>query len=77
GLELARRSPAIVEVRLTAAIGTDLRLQNSFRDRLGYLISTGEDGPAAAHDATEALAHLRLRIEPRIGPPVTKGVASQ
>ena len=79
GLELARSSPAIVEATLSTPIGAQLSIQNSFRDRLGYLIGTGKDGRAAAHAATEALAHLRLRIEAGNVPAlsVAEGAGSQ
>ena len=63
GLDRAARSAQLVEVALTRQLGTRLRLENSFRDRLGYLISTGRDSRQAAAAAERALACVRLQIE--------------
>ena len=63
GLDRAARSAQLVEVALTRRPGTRLRLENSFRDRLGYLISTGQDSRQAAAAAERALACVRLQID--------------
>jgi S-sulfo-L-cysteine synthase (3-phospho-L-serine-dependent) len=63
GLDRAARSAQLVEVALTRQPGIRLRLENSFRDRLGYLISTGRDSRQAAAAAERALACVRLQID--------------
>jgi biotin carboxylase len=64
GLAQARRQPGVVDVVLTAEIGQQLTVRNSFQDRFGYLISAGEDGWMAAERAEHALAFIQPRIVP-------------
>jgi biotin carboxylase len=64
GLDRAAASPRVAEVALTRRPGTELTLEHSFRDRIGYLISTGRDSAAAAAAAERALGCIRLHIEP-------------
>lgn len=79
GVEEALRCPGVVAATLTATIGQQLRPQHSFRDRLGYVISRGEDGLSAARAADLALAHLELGIGPGSVPAlsIAEGTASQ
>jgi biotin carboxylase len=64
GLVAAGRQPGVVEVALTAELGQQLSVRNSFQDRFGYLISEGEDGWIAAERAEHALAFVEARIVP-------------
>jgi biotin carboxylase len=64
GLDQARRQPGVVDVVLTAGIGQQLNVRNSFQDRFGYLISAGEDGWIAADRADHAMAFIQPRIVP-------------
>jgi len=64
GLDRAAGFAQLVEVALTRLPGTSLRLENSFRDRLGYLIATGRDTRSAAAAVERALACVQLTIEP-------------
>ncbi|HEU5270676.1 MAG TPA: ATP-grasp domain-containing protein, partial [Jatrophihabitans sp.] len=64
GLDRAAGAAQVVEVVLTRQPGSELRLEHSFRDRVGYLISVARDAHAAGAAADRALGHLRLQIEP-------------
>lgn len=64
GLDRAAGCAQVVEVVLTRRPGSGLRLEHSFRDRVGYLISVARDAHAAGVAADRALAQLRLQIEP-------------
>ncbi|HEX8304819.1 MAG TPA: ATP-grasp domain-containing protein [Jatrophihabitans sp.] len=64
GLADAGRQPGVVEVVLTAELGQQLSVRNSFQDRFGYLISEGEDEEIAAERADHALALIEARIVP-------------
>jgi S-sulfo-L-cysteine synthase (3-phospho-L-serine-dependent) len=64
GLDRAAGWPRVTEVVLTRRPGSELSLEHSFRDRIGYLIGTGHDSRAAADVADRALGCVRLQIEP-------------
>ena len=64
GLDRAAGCAHIVDVVLTRRPGTELTVQHSFRDRVGYLISVGRHSEAAALAAERALGCVRLQIEP-------------
>lgn len=64
GLAEARRQPGVVDVVLTAGVGQQLDVRNSFQDRFGYLISAGEDGWIAAERADHAMTFIQPRIVP-------------
>jgi biotin carboxylase len=64
GVAQARRQPGVVDVVLTAEVGQQLSVRNSFQDRFGYLISAGEDGWIAAERADHAMAFIQPRIVP-------------
>ncbi|MFL6162622.1 MAG: ATP-grasp domain-containing protein [Jatrophihabitantaceae bacterium] len=64
GLDRAASCPQVTEVVLTRRPGSRLVLEHSFRDRVGYLMSTGRDSEQAAAAADRALACVRLQIEP-------------
>lgn len=76
GAEAARRTPRVIAVHLDDVDRRYRQRQHSFRDRLGYVISTGEDGLAAANAAELALARLELAMAPRsfVTEPITEGV---
>lgn len=59
GLDAARRAAHVA--RVTVRPGTPIRLTHSFRDRVGYVITTGPD---SARAADRALARIELRIQP-------------
>ncbi|MEO6501517.1 MAG: ATP-grasp domain-containing protein [Jatrophihabitantaceae bacterium] len=63
GVDLIRHTVARA-AGLTAELGQQLTVRNSFHDRFGYLVSTGEDGWAAAERAERALALIEARIVP-------------
>jgi biotin carboxylase len=73
GLDLATGCPDVVEVVLTRRPGSQLSLEHSFRDRLGYLISSGQDARTAAGAADRALGCVRLQIEPAQQPALLAG----
>lgn len=59
GLADAERLPGVHAVTLTVAPGSRIdELTQSFRDRLGYVIASGEDVPRAAAVAESALAAI-------------------
>ena len=62
GVTAARQLPGVVEVGLTCEIGQEVVLRQSFRDRLGYVIATAQEGAAAARAAEAGLDVLRARI---------------
>ncbi|HEV2886249.1 MAG TPA: ATP-grasp domain-containing protein [Jatrophihabitans sp.] len=64
GLSAAAQQPGVHEVVLTAELGQQLTVRNSFQDRFGYLISVGEDGWVAAERADRAMALIEARIVP-------------
>jgi len=64
GLDRAAGCAQVVEAVLTRRPGSELRVEHSFRDRVGYLISVGRDGQAAAAAAERALDCIRLQVEP-------------
>lgn len=64
GLAEASRQPGVLDVVLTAELGRQLTVENSFRDRFGYLISEGEDSWVAAGRAEHAMALIEARIVP-------------
>ncbi len=64
GFEQIRSYPGIVEAELTGVLGGATTIRHSFQDRLGYLLSTGADARAAAHNADRALARVELLIAP-------------
>jgi biotin carboxylase len=64
GLDRAARCTGVVEVALTRRPGAELTLEHSFRDRVGYLISTGRDPQVAAAAADRAVGCVHLQIEP-------------
>jgi biotin carboxylase len=64
GLAEASRQPGVVDVVLTAGLGQQLAVRNSFQDRFGYLISAGEDGWIAAERAEHAMSFIQPRIVP-------------
>jgi biotin carboxylase len=68
GLDRAAACPGVTEVVLTHRPGSQLSLEHSFRDRIGYLIAIGHRGDDAAAAATRALACVQLRIEPEHQP---------
>ena len=75
GLAEAAAQPGVQDVVLTAELGQQLMVRNSFQDRFGYLISVGEDGWVAADIADRALALIEARIVP--ASLVGRGSASQ
>jgi argininosuccinate lyase len=64
GLAEASRQPGVHDVVLTAESGQRLTVRNSFQDRFGYLISTGEDSWVSAERAERAVALIEARIVP-------------
>jgi hypothetical protein len=54
----------VTEVALIRRPGSELTLEHSFRDRVGYLIGTGPDIAVAAAAADRGLGCVRLQIEP-------------
>ncbi len=64
GVAEARRQPGVLDVVLTAEPGRHVEVRNSFQDRLGYLITTGQDGQVAAQAAEHAMALIEARIVP-------------
>ena len=62
GLTAARQLPGVVEVGLTCEIGQEVVLRQSFRDRLGYVIATADDGAAAARAAEAGVDVLRALV---------------
>jgi len=64
GLDRAAGCAQVTDVVLTRPPGSELRLEHSFRDRIGYLISVGRNAHAAAAAAERALGCVRLQIEP-------------
>lgn len=66
GLDRAACCAGVIEVALTRRPGSELELEHSFRDRIGYLISVGRDSLVAAAAADRALGCVRLQIEPAL-----------
>lgn len=64
GLAEASRQPGVHDVVLTAEPGQRLTVRNSFQDRFGYLISTGEDSWVSAERAERAIALIEARMVP-------------
>ena len=64
GLAEAGRQPGVRDVVLTVELGQQLTVRNSFKDRFGYLISTGEDGWVSAERAERAMALIEVGIVP-------------
>ncbi|MEV6521807.1 ATP-grasp domain-containing protein [Longispora sp. NPDC051575] len=76
GVEAARAVPGVVEVAVLREPG-ELVLRNSFQDRLGYVIATGEVGGSAARAAEAGLRELGAWITaapaPSVGGPGSGG----
>lgn len=62
GLAEARQSPGIEVAEITTAVGAELRLTHSFRDRVGYVIASGR---GAGHRAAQAAARIHIDLDPR------------
>jgi biotin carboxylase len=79
GLALAAAVPGIVAATFTGPTGSPVTVRHTFRDRVGYVISAGQDGVDAARAADHALAQIELRLEPGNVPDLTvaKGRSSQ
>ncbi len=71
GLDRAAAVPGVVAATFTGTVGAPVAVRHSFRDRVGYVIGTGQDGVSAARAADHALAHLELRLEPGTVPDLT------
>jgi argininosuccinate lyase len=78
GVAEARRLPGVAEVGVTVPLGQRVVPRHSFRDRLGYVIASAADNPAAVRAAETALALLTARITPAARKPAegTAGCAS-
>jgi S-sulfo-L-cysteine synthase (3-phospho-L-serine-dependent) len=64
GVAEATRLPGVVEVGITAQPGQRVVLRHSFRDRLGYVITSAAGNAEAAATADAALALLAARVTP-------------
>jgi biotin carboxylase len=60
GLDEARRGPGVELVEATVAVGADIAITHSFRDRLGYAVAIGEDAQTAADRADRAAAGMHI-----------------
>ncbi|HEY0639717.1 MAG TPA: ATP-grasp domain-containing protein [Pseudonocardiaceae bacterium] len=64
GVEAARAVPGVVDVTLTRDPGHQVRLRNSFQDRIGHVIAAARAGSVAARAADDGLRAIEARIEP-------------
>jgi biotin carboxylase len=67
GAEHARGLPGVVAVGLTCETGREVRLPQSFQDRLGYVIAAAATVTGAARAAEDGLRALDVRVTPASG----------
>jgi biotin carboxylase len=65
GVAAARQVPAVVDVCLTGQPGQEVVRRHSFRDRLGYVIASANEGAVAASAAEAGVHALRALVQPR------------
>lgn len=68
GPAAARALPLVCRAVLTVAPGDTVEITHSFRDRLGYVIATGESSNAAVSRAAEALSRFTVTVSPPFVP---------
>jgi biotin carboxylase len=63
GVEEASAMPCVVEVGITCAVGQQVLLRHSFRDRFGYVIAADGNSADAAAAADAAVQALSVQID--------------
>ena len=65
GLDQVQSVPGIVEVKLYAPVGAELRRHGDFRDRIGHVIARGSTHEEAVQAAETAHSAVNLIIQPQ------------
>jgi argininosuccinate lyase len=65
GLDAARAHPGVVEVECAVRPGMPVHIENSFTDRKGHVIATGDDAETASKIAERAVAEIAIEYRMR------------